>query len=62
MERGITRILHCTASPSEFLQIMQSFNALVADLGVQVWETQDTPPEAAGAETKLTPCPFSSNK
>ena len=40
LERGVTRMLHRTASPSELLQTLKAFSTLAADLGVQVFTLQ----------------------
>lgn len=36
MERGITRIFHCTANPAEFVQVLQALVNIAPKLGVQV--------------------------
>ena len=37
LERGITRLLHRTASPSEFLTVLLALSSLAQRLKVQVW-------------------------
>lgn len=37
LERGVTRMLHCTASPSELALTLRAFSTLAADLGIQVY-------------------------